>query len=277
MSRTLGFIAGLTLPAGIFYISTLHLRATTDHISSELHDKAARLDELNVQRYRAKQHAYDSEQTTPVRRVEALSDDIRRRWNDAISGGYAAVTNYNYDKLGERAYSAAQYLTGLTAEQHSEAEGKLEKVSENVRGLAHDAGRRLEHEAKVQKMLWQARGEKATTVARDTSKDVRQTASQVTEALADEWREAKQQLGVIRKAAQDKIESISPHLTREPIDAFERLAREIGKNAQDEAKLAKIDAVDRWRSLLDAVDETVADKQKRLLAEVKSKRIGFVQ
>lgn len=101
MSRTLGFIAGLTVPAGLYYVSVLHLQGTTNHISNALHEQSLKLD--------------DPTRCEPVvfepRHPNTLSARIRQGWNDGIERGVRFIQENDWP---ETARQTGKAITNLT-------------------------------------------------------------------------------------------------------------------------------------------------------------------
>lgn len=121
MSRTLGFIAGLTVPAGLYYISVVHLQGTTKHISDELHQQSLRLN--------------DPTKSEPVilepRPHDTFQARIRQGWNDGIERGVRTIQETDWQETAKK--------TGYVVSNLSKtAWDKLQPTIEDGKDAVHD-------------------------------------------------------------------------------------------------------------------------------------------
>ena len=337
MSRTLAFIAGLTLPAGVYYVSTLHIRGTADLISADLHDKARRLSGAGAHTNRRLADGIDTlaegeDVILPAslaRAQEGLSASVQRRWNGAIESAHATLTETEWSKYASEAFNKAKQLTpsgeevrhsvqelreaGISAEEkvrdrvaHNaavvrdnvvhEAEVVREKLSRQSEGFTarvEQLGEQLRHDAHVAAEEAKAQAHAAnehlragTQAAREEARSIGDRLSEGADAARHQARVfgdkiAKQAEAASRKAA-SLADRAKQNLTPAPqektlketlAEAYDRAASE----AKDAANEAQIAATDKWRAMLDGVDESLNERHKRLLEELGPKRVGFVR
>ena len=332
MSRTLAFIAGLTLPAGVYYISTLHIRGTADLISSDLHDKARRLSGAGHGDRRVGFEGDAEGEVLPpshARAQEGLSANVQRRWNNVIESTHATLTETQWSQYASNAFSKAKEMMPSESEvRHAVQDlreagiGAEEKVRERVAhnasivrdNIAHDAqvvreklakqsdgftdrveqlGDAIRHDTRVAAEEIKHQAHVANEHLKAGTQTVREEARSLGDRLSEGAESARQQARVFGdklakqaeaagKKASELAERTKQNLTPPPnektlketlAEAYERAATE-AKQASKEAQIA---ATDKWRAMLDGVDESLNDRHKRMLEELGPKRVGFVR
>lgn len=146
MSRTLGFIAGLTVPASLYYLSVVHLQGTTSYVSEALHQQRLRLD--------------DPTKLEPIVLDPRLHDTfparIRQGWNDGIENGVRFIQETDWQDVAAQTRTAASNLSrnayGKMQPTIEEGQAKLHELSESSRDATLHAGEAVGtaiHDAKV--------------------------------------------------------------------------------------------------------------------------------
>ncbi|ORY85528.1 hypothetical protein BCR37DRAFT_391302 [Protomyces lactucae-debilis] len=354
MSRTLGFIAGLTVPAGLYYISTLHLDGTATQVVSSLDEQEKRLRSLD--------RLPPAQPTISGRKTQ---DDFLSRvkdgWNNTVEETVHKLQKVDYGEAAEKTATAASNLSQNAwektkpelekageqakslAEQAkqaaSEAAAKTEKAAEAAkesteRGLRQTAGQVQEATQETSEMLaaWErAALEKQSEARAATERGLRRTASQVqdvtqetsnqlaaweraalqkseeaSERMRQGWAEAKEHthdasararettaqanakaahfLEETKEFVSEKLEQVKQKLSGAAQDAKHSMqgaghdvkptSAQILENVKQDAALAKVDAVDRWRAMLDAKDD-LAKEKALLLEQYAGRRVGF--
>ncbi|CCG84604.1 protein of unknown function [Taphrina deformans PYCC 5710] len=231
MSRTLGFIAGLTVPAGLYYVSVLHLQGTAAHLSEALHEQAIKLD--------------NPTKLQPVifepRRHDNLMARIRQGWNDGIENGVRFFQETDWKETAEQSGTAIVNLSkaGWAKLQPTIEDGKeqVHRASEATRDASLHAGERVGgaiHDAKVTSREW---AHEANVKAHEAAHAVEAEAHRLSQVTKTEAAEAKEYL----KVAEHKAEREYQLLKAQAVHKGEDFKDETVRQAQEaESFLSKL-------------------------------------
>lgn len=219
MSRTLGFIAGLTVPAGIYYVSVLHLQGTTNSIKEALHEQSLRLAEPT--------------KSTPLilepRDHSTLLARIWQGWNDGIERGVRFAQETDWEHLARRTGSTVSNLSRAAwdkAQPTVEAgKDKLHEISEASTDAAQRAGEavgsnihdgrvqahRLAHEAQVK---GHQLGEDLNTELHRLSRVAREDAVEAKQILHKAEKKAEAEYGRLEAQGAQKFKEVKSETVR---------------------------------------------------------------
>lgn len=241
MSRTLGFVAGLTVPAGLYYISVLHLQGTARHVSDVLHEQSIKLENPTT--------------LQPIvfepRRHDNLMARIRQGWNEGIENGVRFFQAQDWPESARQTGKAISNLSlaGWAKLQPAIEEGKdkVQELSEITKDGALHAGEALgrtlhetnikahefAHDAKVQsqeamheasiKSHQLARA--AEQEARRLSRSVKTEAAEAKEYLHDAGQKAETEYQILKAQAAKRSQELKDETIKQAHEAESLLAR----------------------------------------------------
>lgn len=309
MSRTLGFIAGLTVPAGLYYISTLHLNGTSTEVVSSLDQQEKRL--RKADQLPAAQLPSSVGQRKPQ---DDYLSRVKDGWNNTIeetvhklqkvdasdvaSKTAAAATQLSQDawqktkpelqNAGKQAQAFGEQARAATSDA---AEHTIEGTQRGLRRTAHqvqDATQGASNELAAFERSALEKSEEAKEKMRQTwteaKEQSRELGEQAKEAASQANNKAAHFFEDTKHALSEKLERVKNAVSGKAQEAKQAVqgasqdgkqtADQILENVKQDAMLAKVDAVDRWRAMLDAKDETAKEKAL-LLQQYTGRRVGF--